>query len=61
MEKKYKLGIIGYGGMASQHHRELDKYKTPVQPYGVYDLDGKSVHSLGGDLGNGAKQARGGK
>lgn len=43
MEKKYKLGIIGYGGMASQHHRELDKYKTPVQPYGVYDLDSKRL------------------
>lgn len=41
MEKKYKLGIIGYGGMASYHHDELCKHDTPVEAYGVFDLDPK--------------------
>lgn len=41
MEKTYKLGIIGYGGMASYHRKELVARKTPVKPYGVFDLDSK--------------------
>ena len=40
MEKKiYKLGIIGYGGMAGNHKKQLDKGDVRVCLKGVYDID----------------------
>lgn len=32
------IGIIGYGGMGSYHHRELIKKEDGVQVVGVYDI-----------------------
>lgn len=37
MEKQYRLGFIGYGGMAGWHHKNLDR-APQVIPYGVYDI-----------------------
>lgn len=40
MEKKiYRLGIIGYGGMAGNHKKQLDKGEVRVKIKGVYDID----------------------
>ncbi len=38
MEKQYRLGFIGYGGMAGWHHQNL--IRAPhVIPYAVYDIN----------------------
>ncbi len=38
--KAYKLGIIGFGGMAHHHKTELhDKQFGRVDVYGIYDID----------------------
>ena len=37
MGKTYKLGIVGYGGMASWHHENLARVEE-VQPYAAYDI-----------------------
>ncbi len=38
-EKIYNLGIIGYGGMAGNHKKQLDNKNVRVQLKGVYDID----------------------
>lgn len=38
MEKIYKLGIVGFGGMAHYHRDQLDTYEK-ISVYGVYDID----------------------
>lgn len=44
LSKVYNLGIIGYGGMASYHHSELEKSnQVRVKPYGVFDVDPKRL------------------
>ena len=39
MKEQYKLGIIGYGGMAGNHFKQLSKGNTKVSIKGVYDID----------------------
>ena len=39
MGKIYNLGIIGYGGMAGNHNRQLFKGNVRVKIKGVYDID----------------------
>lgn len=39
MEAKYKLGIIGFGGMASGHCHTHYDHDTGIQVKGVYDID----------------------
>ncbi len=39
MEKLYKLGIIGFGGMAGHHFTQLSNQNTRVRIKGVYDID----------------------
>lgn len=34
----YKLGIIGFGGMAGNHYKQLSKKNVPVEVKGVYDI-----------------------
>lgn len=42
MEKRYKLGIIGYGGMGSGHAWELGEHpEERVDVKGIFDLDEK--------------------
>lgn len=38
MANTYKLGIVGYGGMAGWHHQNMDR-APQVLPYAVYDID----------------------
>ena len=38
MDKQYRLGFIGYGGMAGWHHQNLVR-APKVIPYGVYDIN----------------------
>ncbi len=42
MEKQYRLGFIGYGGMAGWHHKNLDR-APKVIPYGVYDINPQRI------------------
>ncbi len=35
----HKLGIIGFGGMAGNHYKQLSKKNVPVEIKGVYDID----------------------
>ena len=35
----YKLGIIGFGGMAGNHYKQISKKNLPVEVKGVYDID----------------------
>lgn len=35
----YKLGIIGYGGMAGNHRKQLEKKNVRVQLKGVFDIN----------------------
>lgn len=35
----YKLGIIGFGGMAGNHYKQLSKKNVPVEIKGVYDIN----------------------
>ena len=37
--QKHNLGIIGYGSMATWHHRNLLERAPEVVPYGAYDID----------------------
>lgn len=37
--KTYNLGIIGYGGMAGNHNRQLEHGNVRVKIKGVYDID----------------------
>ena len=37
-EKIYTLGIIGYGGMAGNHRKQLEKKNVRVRLKGVYDI-----------------------
>lgn len=39
MSKIYNLGIIGYGGMAGNHNRQLSQGNVRVKIKGVYDID----------------------
>ena len=40
MDKVYKLGIIGFGGMAHHHKTELhDKKFDRVKIHGIYDIN----------------------
>lgn len=39
MNEQYKLGIIGYGGMAGNHFKQLSNGNTKVTIKGVYDID----------------------
>ena len=39
MEKIYQLGIVGYGGMAGNHRRQLEQGNVRVSLKGVYDTD----------------------
>ncbi len=42
MDTKVRLGIIGYGGMAGWHHKNL--HRAPqVIPYGVYDINPERI------------------
>ena len=38
-EKIYTLGIIGYGGMAGNHRKQLEKKNVRVRLKGVFDID----------------------
>ena len=38
-DKIYNLGIVGYGGMAGNHKKQLDQGNVPVKLKGVYDID----------------------
>ena len=38
-DKIYNLGIVGYGGMAGNHKKQLDHKNVRVQLKGVYDID----------------------
>ncbi|MDD4369239.1 MAG: Gfo/Idh/MocA family oxidoreductase [Oscillospiraceae bacterium] len=40
--KTYNLGFIGYGGMATWHHQNLDR-APEIKPYGVYDIDPERI------------------
>lgn len=39
MKEQYKLGIIGFGGMAGHHYTQLSKCNTKVRLKGVFDID----------------------
>ena len=39
MERIYQLGIVGYGGMAGNHRRQLEQGNVRVKLKGVYDTD----------------------
>lgn len=39
MQKLYKLGIVGFGGMAGHHYTQLTKENTRVRLKGVYDMN----------------------
>lgn len=39
MKDNYKLGIIGFGGMAGNHFKQLSKGNTKVSIKGVFDID----------------------
>lgn len=39
MKDVYMLGIIGYGGMAGNHFKQLSKGNTKVRIKGVFDID----------------------
>ncbi len=39
MKKIYNLAIIGFGGMAGNHYKELSKNTVPIKIAGVYDID----------------------
>lgn len=39
MSKIYNLGIIGYGGMAGNHRRQLEQQNVRVKLKGVFDID----------------------
>ena len=41
--KTYNLGIIGYGGMAGNHNRQLEHKNVRVKIKGVYDIDPKRL------------------
>ena len=38
-EKIYTLGIIGYGGMAGNHRKQLEKKNVRVRLKGIFDID----------------------
>lgn len=38
MQKIYKLGIVGFGGMADHHYNQLAKENTRIRLKGVYDM-----------------------
>lgn len=38
MNKIYKLGMVGFGGMAGHHYTQLSKKNVPVEIGGVYDI-----------------------
>ena len=38
-ERIYTLGIIGYGGMAGNHRKQLEKKNVRVRLKGVFDID----------------------
>ncbi len=39
VKSSYNLGIIGFGGMASNHFKQLSKGNTKVKIKGVFDID----------------------
>ncbi len=39
IKEQYKLGIIGFGGMAGHHYTQLSKGNTKVSLKGVFDID----------------------
>ncbi|MDD6735002.1 MAG: Gfo/Idh/MocA family oxidoreductase [Clostridiales bacterium] len=39
----YNLGIIGFGGMAGNHYKQLSKGNTKVKIKGVWDIDPKRL------------------
>ena len=43
MSKIYNLGIIGYGGMAGNHNRQLEQGNVRVKIKGVFDIDEKRL------------------
>ncbi|MBQ8526137.1 MAG: Gfo/Idh/MocA family oxidoreductase [Clostridia bacterium] len=43
INKIYNLGIIGYGGMAGNHNRQLSQGNVRVRIKGVYDIDGERM------------------
>ena len=43
--KIYKLGIIGYGGMAGNHRKQLEHGNVRVQLKGVYDIDSSRLEA----------------
>ena len=44
MSKIYKVGIIGFGSMATCHYKEMVEYtNVRVQPVGVYDINEKRM------------------
>ena len=43
MDKIYNLGIIGYGGMAGNHNRQLEQGNVRVRLKGVFDIDEKRL------------------
>ena len=49
MSKTYKLGIVGYGGMAGWHHQNMER-APQVVPYAVYDIDPER-NALGAERG----------
>ncbi len=41
--KIYNLGIIGYGGMAGNHNKQLSQGNVRVKIKGVFDIDPKRL------------------
>ena len=39
MEKVYNVALIGFGGMAGNHYKQLAKGNINARPYGVWDID----------------------
>ena len=39
IKNMYKLGIIGFGGMARNHYKQLSNKNVPVEIKGVFDID----------------------
>ncbi len=42
-KESYSLGIIGFGGMAGNHFKQLSKGNTKVKIKGVFDIDQKRL------------------
>lgn len=46
MDKIYQLGIIGYGGMAGNHRKQLENKNVRVALKGAYDKDPARMEAI---------------